>query len=157
MVVKPSPALSSWLLDSGSFIERLQQQGLRPKIKIIGQYWQYPRADEREALTMKLRQYAFVREVLIQQDHVNLMFARAVIPHECLIGSRRQLLHLGEKSLGSFLFNYKGVERSPFKLTCTFMQPYSLEKVWGRCSLFNLKQKHLLLNEFFLPGIYPFL
>lgn len=157
MVIRPSILLQPWLEDQGSFMQRLRQQGLCPRVKVLGQYWQYPLLAERALLNIGLRQCAFVREVVIQHDHCSLMFARAVIPRGCVTGPRRQLLYLGEKPLGSFLFNYKGMKRGPFELIYTSIEQFQKEKVWGRRSIFYLKEKQLLLSEFFLPEFYQFL
>jgi len=146
--------LQSWLEDPGSFIERLKRNQLCPQIIVLRQGWHYPSPAERLCLKVRLRCYAFIREVEIRYENQPIMFARTTIPASTLTGQERRLTQLGASSLGSVLFSYPGVMRSAFEIkTCRLLR-YSASELWERQSFFYLKRKPLLLTEVFLP---PFL
>jgi chorismate--pyruvate lyase len=160
-----SPLLLDWLLDQGSFVERLKAYGVAsPRVEVTTQRWQVPMRDERDWLVLPDRVYALVREVFIYSDDIVWMFARSVFPTKSLTGKERQLAHLKNRSLGSVLFKNPSLERSPFELASfhagmawydKINQRVELEAsaVWGRRSLFHINNKPLLLSEVFLPSI----
>lgn len=150
---KPSEALQAWLLDSGSFIQRLKQNNLRPQIVVLRQAWLLPEPAEAVCLNLGSRQAVFVREVEIREGRRPLMFARTVIPAKALTGRERLLAHLGTRSLGSVLFSYPDLVRSPFDFTLCRLPQYASSELWERQSVFTINAKLILLREIYLPDL----
>ncbi len=153
----------AWLLHSGSFMQRLAQQGVSDaSIQVLQQHWQLPESAERKRLN-RGRERALIREVLILSKQSPWMFARTVIPRDTLT-SNEELACLENRSLGSLLFQHPALQRSEFEITS--LQPGRrwhrkvaravgcvMPPLWARRSLFFLCDKPLLLTEVFLPAI----
>src|SRR5579872_6903802 len=87
--------LRHWILHSGSFMQRLQQQGVKnAEVQVLQTSWCVPEYSERKALRISARQFAWVREVLIASGDQYWMFARTVFPQQTLTGAERQLFFL---------------------------------------------------------------
>lgn len=154
-----------WVLYSGSFMQRLNQQGIvDAKIQVLQQRWLRPEAEERNLLSMGLNTQALVREVLIFSEKKQWMFARTVIPRNTLTGEERQLAHLEDRPLGSVLFKDPTMKRGEFEFACfhpgekwhnkvTQIVKQIFPDLWARRSIFFLRDKSLLLTEIFLPDI----
>ncbi len=153
MSVQRSEALQSWLEDGGSFIQRLKKHGLQPRVFVLRENWLFPEPAEQASLNIPPRQYAFIREVEIRHLQQPLMYARTVVPVRVLTGPERLLAHLGTRSLGSVLFSYPQLKRSPFEINTCHLEAYSSEPLWERQSLFTIKRKQLLLREVYLPPL----
>lgn len=152
-----SLALQSWLEDGGSFIQRLKKHGLQPQVVVLREYWGFPEPAEAAGLGVPSRRYVYVREVEIRHKNEPLMFARTVIPAETLTGHERILAHLGTRSLGSVLFSYPGVQRSPFEIKACHLPHYASSDLWERQSFFIINGKVLLLREVYLPALVDFI
>lgn len=102
----------------------------------------------REALQLKLKQRerAMVREVLLCAGVTPLIFARTVMPLYLLQGAERQLLRLGNKPLGAYLFSHPNAYRCGLDVMQT-------KNHWARCSCFMLNSKPLLVYEMFLSQL----
>ena len=123
-----------------------------------------PSADEAKRLKLKSRRYALVREVFLFCGVLPLVYARTVIPLKTLTGRQKQLAYLGDKPLGAFLFSQSCLERDVMELA-VLTQGHQIfesasqalsdtpEKIWGRRSVFRLKNKPLLVTEVFLPAL----
>lgn len=156
-------ALKPWLLYGGSFMDRLREYGVDdPQVQVLYQDWQEPLACEQDSL--RVDSQMLVREVLIVSNETVWMYARSVFPQTTLTGEYEQLAHLGNRSLGSVLFNDPTIKRGEFEIASFEKGNLWFEKVatqihidcqtlWGRRSLFDLKGKPLLLTEIFLPVI----
>lgn len=138
-------------------MKRLRQHQLQPQVVVLSQDWCYPRESERACLGVPRHRYVFVREVEIRSNNEPLLYARTTIPASTLTGPERRLAHLGVNSLGSVLFSYPGLERSPFEIKPCQLLQYSSSVLWERRSLFYLKGKPLLLTEVFLPRLIQFI
>ncbi len=159
------PALKEWLLYSGSFMQRLQDSGIRePSVEVLGQKWQFATSDEKNLLNVSTRTYVLVRDVIIKSQEAVWMVARTVFPAQTLTGKERQLAHLKNRSLGSVLFAYPSLSRSDFEITQLFscmdeyqkinqITPLSESMLWARRSVFHVNHKPLLLTEVFMPEI----
>lgn len=158
-------SLTAWMLYAGSFMQNLKDHGVvAPQVKVVRQTWQFPGREESKILAINARRYAMMREVLIQDDGVDLMYARTIFPAATLTGKERSLANLKNRPLGSVLFSNPFVERSEFELACinSKMDLYqkilcytsvTVENIWARRSVFYIGNKPLLLEEVFLPGI----
>lgn len=157
--------LLTWLYDSASLTLRLQQASDGDfSVRLLSQGWQRPLLSERRALAMGHHEYGMVRQVQLICRGQPWVYARSVIPARTLRGAGRQLMRLGSRPLGAFLFAHRGVVREPMEIasvrpgemiyadaTADLASPQA--SVWGRRSVFRFAQKPLLVSEFFLPSI----
>lgn len=149
-------ALKGWLLDRGSLTERLLaiSQG-RFRVEVLRQHWGVASPDEAGLLGLKPRQAALVREVILYGKDQPWVYARSILPAKSLDRSLRHLKRLGNKPLGAVLFSDPGMQRSDIEIArlqaaqLPFVIP---ESVWGRRSVFFLRQQPLLVSEVFLPA-----
>lgn len=155
----------SWLLDSSSLTRRLQQAcGGSFRVQVLQQRWELPQLSEARVLGIKAGRHALVREVRLLCGEHPWVFARTVIPATTLTGPQRRLAHLGERPLGGLLFSDPSMRRGEleiariergqplFTLATTGLSA-SPGALWGRRSLFFLRDKPLLVCEMFLPGV----
>lgn len=155
--------LKSWLFASGSLTARLIDHCSGEfSVKIISIKRATPTPDEITALGMKPRSHALIREVYLCCDNEPLIYARTIIPVSSLRGALRGLALLGNKPLGAVLFSDKSMRRKPMEITSLkpgykwhiWTQDTIKKTVWGRRSVFSLKQQELLVSEFFLPALF---
>lgn len=140
-----------WLLDTGSLTENLKAaaQG-RFSLKLIRRHFALPNLSESNAMGIKLRQQAYIREVALCVDDEPQIYARSIIPRQTLTGYERQLLTLNSKPLGEFLFNHRHMRRGPIEIKRAQLNG---QMVWARRSIFYVNNKPLLVCEFFLPSL----
>lgn len=148
-----------WLFDAGSLTTALKQasQG-QFQLQVLAQRLERPRLDEAKCLSLKSRELALIREVLMSGYGQPWVFARSVIPLSTLQGSLRYLKNLDNRPLGALLFKDPSMSRSPLlaaKLTPSQLHYPVAEPVWARRSLFQLQGKPLLVCEMFLPTFTP--
>jgi len=155
--------LQHWLWDAGSLTDRLIDQCVSSfTVQVLTEGWQKPFYDESLILGMPRGEYGFVRQVYLVCDGIPWVFARTVIPQSTLVGSVKGLTRLGNQSLGKVLFEKPGVIRGQLqvaKLTPGQVIYESARRdcidveqpIWGRRSIFFIKDKPLLVNEVFLP------
>ncbi len=155
----PAP-VRPWLLDSSSLTARLiEASNGQFRVKVLRQSWRLPSLNEAQALGIKPRQHALVREVLLMCNGVPWVYARSVIPASSLTGRLRFLRRLQDSALGALLFKAPNLRRSRFDIAVIreSAQPRALravtggDTVYGRRSLFELYGKQLLVAEIFLP------
>ncbi len=171
-----------WLLDRGSLTQRLKHefdgdfrvQVIRhgtfmptcSELKFLNNYEQSKATSTSGELAGSFEnrhcsKMASIREVLLICGGRPRVFARSVLPHSSLIGTNRELLQLGTKPLGEFLFNHPGMRRGPFEVAELparqfnphLVEKYSDETAWGRRSLFYLHEKSISVCEIFLPDL----
>ncbi|NJM13556.1 MAG: chorismate lyase, partial [Synechococcaceae cyanobacterium SM1_2_3] len=98
------PGLADWLLNSGSLTRRLRLHcQSRFQVRVLGQGWGRPMADEARALGLRLGAWAWIREVQLLGDGQPWVFARTLIPADTLRGRGRRLTRLGTRPLGEVL------------------------------------------------------
>lgn len=140
--------LSQWLTYSGSFMQRLEEHGVKDaEIVVLSQEWQYPYWEEKKLLQIPSRSYVWVREVLILSANKKWMFARSVFPRTSLTGRHRKFSQLKNRSLGSVIFKAQSMFRSEFEFNL----------VGGdiaRRSVFTVENKKFLLTEVFLEDMH---
>ena len=156
-------AVRSWLEEPGSLTARLRKSvGAGFGLRLLGQCWVRPFADEAALLELPPRRRALVREVLLHCHGRPLVLARTVIPPRTLCGVYSGLAHLGDRPLGELLFAYRGLQRRHLEVAraspadwrhaisrdCTIESP-----VWGRRSLYQVGKVSLSVCEFFLPSV----
>ena len=121
-----------------------------------------PRLDESQALSMRPREMAVIRQVLLLCGRQPWVYARTVIPVSSLRGKLQQLTALGTRPLGGVLFADPGMRRGMVELAeilpgqaiftaATGYAQHQPASIWGRRSVFWLSAKPLLVSEVFLP------
>lgn len=150
-----------WLLDPASLTERLQAVCGEFRVELLQSAWLRPAPDERRALGLRADQRALVREVFLLCDGRPWVFARSVIPRATLSGKYHRLTHLGSRSLGAVLFSDPTLRRGEVHVaqlaTAHALYARATQRLtrkppclWGRRSLFFLRDRPLLLSEIFL-------
>ncbi len=155
--------LKSWLFDSGSLTSRLIKHCDEPfSVKVLSVCRATPSPDEVKALKLKIRNQAFIRQVILYCGDQPVVYARTIIPLSSLRSSLRGIVLLGNKSLGAVLFADKSMRREAMEITsikashkCHAWTRYrGNDSIWGRRSVFILKKQKLLVSEFFLPNLF---
>ncbi|MCW8957218.1 MAG: chorismate lyase [Gammaproteobacteria bacterium] len=155
--------IASWLFDPESLTARLIANcNGRFSVKVLSVKRCTPTPDEIQALKLRHRSHAIIRQVLLYCDDTPWVYARTVIPMTSLRGALQGLVKLGSKHLGAVLFADKTMRRSEIEVTVLNQQHpcYSWtgfkgkQAIWGRRSVFRLSKKPLLVSEFFLPDLF---
>ena len=140
----------SWLCDRGSLTQHLiTASDNQFTVELQQQDWHFPSRSEAKILGIKYRQAALIREVKLLGKNQPYVFARTVIPARTLTGKQKQLAMLGNRSLGTVLFNDPSMRRGKFQISRIKLD--SGEQAWARRSIFYLSGKPLLVCEVFLP------
>lgn len=155
-------AVQSWVYETGSLTQRLRRSyGNTVKVTLLRQRWQLALLSEQRPLRLPGHRYALVREVLLSAQGTPLILARTVIPQATIQFAHNNLAHLGTRPLGEVIFAYPGLARR--QLEVAKIRPEQWRKpvqtlaaiespVWGRRTVYALKNQQLLVSEFFLPG-----
>ncbi|MGY0219627.1 chorismate--pyruvate lyase family protein [Endozoicomonadaceae bacterium StTr2] len=153
--------LQDWLLYPGSLTRRLQRAFPGTfEVKVLRQEWDIPTSWESRFLGTAPRRIANIREVLLICNNQPRVYARSVLPWSSLNGENRNLLSLGSKPLGEFLFTRANVKRECIEVSrlpvadlhpCLEQHYAGNTQVWGRHSRFRLNGKPLSVYEAFLP------
>ncbi len=150
------------MLDTGSLIKHLEYYSPENiSLTLEAKSWGKPHPDESKILHLRNSSYALLRETFLTCGPHPWVYARTIIPPQTLLASRR-LAHWGNKPLGNYLFSdkltYRGkIEIAELKTSNTPYSPiYNLaieedNTLWGRRSIFYIRNKPLLLTEIFLP------
>lgn len=145
-----------WLFDRGSLTARLS--ALQPgqfRVQLLSQYHGRPTPLERSELGLAHGQTVWVREVILLLGDTPVVYARTAVPLATLTGAGRRLQHLGQRSLGSFLFRQPSLRRAPLQASHCKANPLGLE--WSRRSVFHLWGKPLMVSEAFTGQLNGFL
>jgi len=156
-----STRLYDWLVDTGSLTTRLKQYCQAFTVEVLTE-GHYPLSDDEKIKLNLTDNIGFVREVLLKLDGTAWVFARSVMPSNTLTAPGAELDKLGNRSLGSVLFNAPDMQRSEIEIAEFDSQSkiYSLShlfssepkaSLFGRRSCFLLGGKSLLVAEVFLP------
>jgi len=153
--------LLDWLLDPSSLTARLKTHCDEFRVEVLGQ--QIIQCSETEANEDILAgEDVLVREVLLFCDNKPQVFARSLLPLKSLTGDEKKLAELGSQSLGQVLFNHPSLIRkrieislflpsSSLSLLVNALNLSSTQSLWGRRSVFVLKNKPIMVAEVFLP------
>ncbi len=164
IVTPPSAKIKSWLFDQGSLTTRLigHCDG-QFSVKVLSVTCATPSLDEMEALKLRPRSRAIIRQVALLCNDRTLVCARTIIPISSLRGALRGIVLLGNQSLGAILFADKRMYRESVEVArvktqqkySVWMQPRLGQKeVWGRRSIFILKKHKLLVSEYFSADVF---
>lgn len=150
--------LRPWLLDPGSLTRHLIEASAGAfRVELLAQTWQRPTRSEAQLLGLKPQALALVREVILHGCGRPWVYGRSVLPEHCLRGDLRRLRKLRDSSLGSLLFTYPQLRRTPFELARVDGRalPGALAceaNLWARRSRFELGERTLIVSETFLPA-----
>ena len=166
--VNPSripPSLRESLLDTGSLTTRLARYCKGDfNLRLAGQDWQRPLPDETAALQLRRGSFALVREIYLQCNDIPWVYGRSIIPARTCTSRERRLAFWGQRSLGNYLFSGRNTRRSEieiaiirpgdklFQLASHTMTAES-DHLWGRRSIFFIRNKPLLVVEVFLENL----
>ncbi|MFT6387369.1 MAG: chorismate--pyruvate lyase [Cellvibrionaceae bacterium] len=152
-------SLKSWLFDNRSLTQKLISHSKNHfHIEVLKQKIERVQRSEYRALKLNHRHWAVVREVILHGNNVPWVYARTIIPLSTLRGELRRLHFLGSRPLGGTLFadpsmRREGVEIARVKMRHLPHKAKSLKPLWGRRSLFIIKNKPLLVGEVFLTDL----
>ncbi len=157
--------VAEWLFDQGSLTSRVVQACDKQfRVEVISQGYARPMLNEAIRLGMRHSGTALIREVYLYCGDTPWVYARTIIPKKTLTGKQRYLAHLGNKPLGAVLFADPNMQRDEVEVAQIKSRQRMFNKatnklkdkpasIWGRRSVFYLKNKRLLVNEVFLPAI----
>lgn len=153
----------SWIFESGSITQRLRRfYGDAVQVQILFHHWQIPFFTEQRLLKLHSHRYALIREVMLHADGKPLILARTIIPENTVKAARRNLSHLGTRPLGEVIFSYPKLERLRLNFTladtsnwtCYATQKAAItQPIWGRRTIYAIRHKPMLVNEFFMPEV----
>ncbi len=86
------------------------------------------------------------RKVILSGNDLPWVLAHTLVPQVSLMSPLGQVKNLRNKPLGAFLFSHPGLSRSRLDIA-------PVGEFWGRCSLFELYLRPILVAEFFLPAL----
>ena len=156
-------SVQSWVYEAGSLTQRLRSvYGASVTVKLLFQQWRKPLLTERQLLGLHERRWCLSREVMLHVDNKPLILARTIIPAATIKIANRSLSHLGTRPLGEVIFSYPKLER--IAMDVTLIQPTTWtdfahnitdlrREIWGRRTVYAIKQRQMLVSEFFLPKI----
>lgn len=159
-----SGKMQHWLQDSQSLTLRLQQR--YHDFRVLPLCVDYAKAfpDECAILNIPSHHHVLRRDVFLQGNGQNVVFAHSVLPRKILRGRWLGLKHLGAKPLGAALFANPQTKRTQLRykklnlhhpLTKAIQQALGeVPKVlWARRSVFNMHGAKMMVTEVFLPTI----
>lgn len=153
-----------WLMDETSLTERLINACSQQfTVKVLNQSWVKPTQSEQKLLSIRQCEKVLLRQVILYCGNKPVVYAHSLIPLKTLRGKHKRLGCLKNKPLGKYLFSKPYLKRSSLQwslikqnsaLYRIIAKNNTLEgDIWGRRSLFHLKQKKILVSEYFLPAI----
>lgn len=158
----PRP-VQSWIYEAGSLTQRLRDGfGDALKVSVLFHDRQKPFISETRILKLPAHQRTLVREVLLSVGDKPLIVARTIIPVKTLKGAQRHLSRLGSRPLGEVIFSYRKLHRLEMDCSCVPNRCWSDaiknqvdmgDSVWGRRTVYAIKDREMLVNEFFLPDL----
>ncbi len=111
---------------------------------------------------MRSGEHALVREIYFKCNNIPWVYARSIIPRKTFNVTQHRLAFLGARSLGSYLFSEQNAFRDVMEIA-TIPNHHKLhslalnnisnnnKQLWGRRSVFYIKNRPLLVIEIFLP------
>ncbi|MFT3929436.1 MAG: chorismate lyase [Spongiibacteraceae bacterium] len=144
--------LRPWLLAEGSLTQLLiAASNGEFRVERVMQEWQRPTLSEARLLQIDPSQHALIREVILWGCGKPWVYARSVIPSRSLRGDLQRLRTLRNSSLGTLLFSFPQLQRTPFELAsiATGAAP-TKNTLWARRSRFSIDEHALIVGEIFL-------
>lgn len=146
----PDQRIRQWLTHTGSLTQLLKLASAGDfQVEVVAE-------GEQQLVNSSLRgefgplaaQHRFwSRKVLLRGMGQDWVQAHTLLPAHSQLSPLAEVMALGNKPLGEFLFNHPHLTRSHLHIT------RSPSGIWGRKSLFFLHQKPIMVAEFFLPDL----
>jgi len=146
---RPPPSWRPWLQDSGSLTEALVRKSHGDfNVVVVEESWSQQHSPYliRKLGSRLARQRMWSRKVVLQGCGTPWVLAHTLVPQESLTGRLGQVKTLQTKPLGAFLFSHPGLQRDSLDIAPSI-------DGWGRCSLFKLDNRPILVAEFFLTTL----
>jgi chorismate--pyruvate lyase len=154
--------LADWLSASGSLTAHIRRVGHDFRVRRLVQRCTTALPEEKKLLGR--RRGVVVREVLLMEGNVPLIFAHSVVSHVHKHGPWRAIRGLGSRPLAELLFADHGVVRKPLRFRMVKANdplgqrirsalPQTRFPLWARRSAFYKGGVPLLVTEVFLPVI----
>lgn len=158
----PDHRLAAWLAADGSLTAHIRRVGHDFRVRRLAQHCAF--ALPEEAGVLGHRSGIVVREVLLMEGDVPLVFAHSVVSHRRTRGPWRAIHGLGSRPLAELLFADRSVLRRPLRYRAVtaadplgqrILQalPQTKFPLWARRSVFYKHGAPLLVTEVFLPAI----
>jgi chorismate--pyruvate lyase len=150
------------LSDRGSLTRRLQSRHADFRVKPVARGLRPPFLDEAQALRLRTKTHAYVRDVLLMGSGQVQVFAHSVLPRPSLRGGWSGITRLGSRPLGEALFTNPRIRRlglsirrldvrHPLYRAAQRHTGLKVRYLWARRSVFCLGGRPLLVTEVFLP------
>lgn len=158
--------LAAWLAAGGSLTAHIRRVGHDFRVRRLVQHCMS--ALPEETVVLGYRRGVTVREVLLMEGDVPLVFAHSVVARRHTRGPWRAIRGLGVRPLAELLFADRSIQRRPLRyraVTATdplgqrILQAFAQTKfplkfpLWARRSVFYKHGAPLLVTEVFLPAI----
>jgi len=144
-----NPAIQRLLSDQGSLTQQLTDvSNGRFRVQTVELVWRNLLGDDLRKLfgPVAPSHKFWSRKTVLLCEGAPAVLAHSLMPEHAEQSALGQVLALGEKPLGEYLFSQTGLKRGAFQ----FAQ--SKQGFWGRRSIFYLDSKPIMVAEFFLPG-----
>jgi chorismate--pyruvate lyase len=164
--VQATPRMQDWLTNRDSLTARLVARCGQFRVQRLSQHKAMCLRDEYAAIGLPQAVKVHEREVFLRCDGVAMVYGHTVVPLTATANEWPLFHALGEKSLGSTLFNDPLVRRGdlsyarlrhshPLLQRIVRLQPElaSVTSMLARRSLFWRKGGCLQVTEVFLPGV----
>ncbi|MBI3286087.1 MAG: chorismate lyase [Burkholderiales bacterium] len=161
-----APTMQDWLTNRASLTARLVARCGQFRVQKLEQSTALCLADEYAAIALPRRSKVHQREVLLRCDGEAMVYAHTVVSLQASATQWPLFSTLGERSLGSTLFNDPQVVRGALsyarlrashpllrRVRAVYPLAPSCLSLPARRSLFWRKGSCLLVTELFLPGI----
>lgn len=151
--------LRPWLLAEGSLTQLLiAASNGEFRVERVMQEWQRPTLSEARLLQIDPSQHALIREVILWGCGKPWVYARSVIPARSLRGDLQRLRKLRNSSLGTLLFSFPQLQRTPFELASIATGNAPIQQtLWARRSRFSIDEHSLIVGEIFLDDFVKML
>lgn len=154
--------LRRWLSAPGSLTAHIRHSGHDFRVRRLLQKRMAALAEE--AATLGQRRGALVREVLLMEGEVPLVFAHSVVLGRHTAGAWRAIRGLGSRPLAELLYVDSAITRRPMRYRIVTASdplgqrirstlPATKFPLWARRSVFLRHGRPLLVTEVFLPAI----
>jgi len=163
--VQVSRQMQTWLSNRDSLTARLVARCQRFRVQRLSQHKARCLADEYAAIGLARAQMVHEREVILRCDETPVIYGHTVVPLSATANEWPLFHALGEKSLGSTLFNDPGVRRGELSYARLHASHPLMQRIvthlpelsgisWlpARRSLFWRRGACLLVTEVFLPA-----
>jgi chorismate--pyruvate lyase len=149
---------------AGSLTAWLQARYPGFRVRLLCQGWGPAHRDEYPTLGLVSPARVWVREVLLMQGDLPLVYAHSVIARPALRRGFTALRRQGSRPLGATLFADPRIARGPILVAevdrrhplwrkAAHVLPDLPPRLWARRSVFRRGQAKLLVTELFLPPL----